>query len=101
MATIALIGSDGSGKTTIIRKLQENFPMSMKCIYMGLNIESSNYSLPTSRLILKLKLRGIKKKAKQTDNTNLIIQISIIIPSLSYTTTQRINLIINLPTNSI
>ncbi len=35
---------------------------------MGLNLESSNYSLPTSRLILNLKLRSIRKKAADMEN---------------------------------
>ena len=72
MATIAIIGSDGSGKTTIIKKLQKNYPLPMKYIYMGLNLESSNYLLPSSRLILKQKLRSIKKKAVSTGNMDLL-----------------------------
>lgn len=70
MTTVALIGVDGAGKTTIANKLLETFPLPLKYIYMGLNIESSNYKLPTSHLILYLKLRAIKKKAKQTGNTD-------------------------------
>lgn len=62
MSTIALIGADGSGKTTIAKKILENPPVKMKYIYMGLNIESSNYALPTSRLIQYLKLHKYKKK---------------------------------------
>lgn len=61
--TVALIGADGSGKTTVAKKLVETFPAPMKYMYMGPNIESSNYRLPTSRLILALKLRTYKKKA--------------------------------------
>lgn len=70
MTTVALIGVDGAGKTTIANKLLEMFPLPVKYIYMGLNIESSNYKLPTSRLILYLKLRAIRKKAAQTGNTD-------------------------------
>ncbi len=70
MTTVALIGVDGAGKTTIANKLLETFPLPLKYIYMGLNIESSNYKLPTSRLILYLKLRAIKKKAAKTGNTD-------------------------------
>ncbi len=62
MKTIALIGADGSGKTTIAKKILENPPVKMKYIYMGLNIESSNYALPTSRLIHFLKVYRYKKK---------------------------------------
>jgi len=68
MATVAFIGSDGAGKTTVIRKIQNDFPVPVKYIYLGLNLESSNYSLPTSRLILNLKLRSIRKKAADMEN---------------------------------
>jgi len=62
MSTIALIGADGSGKTTVAKKILENPPVKMKYIYMGLNIESSNYALPTSRLMHYLKVYRYKKK---------------------------------------
>ena len=71
MTTVALIGVDGAGKTTIANKLLETtFPRPLKYVYMGLNIESSNYKLPTSRLILYMKLRAIKKKAAKIGNTD-------------------------------
>ena len=50
MSTIAVIGVDGAGKTTITRKLLDSFPVPMKYLYMGRSIESSNFALPTSRL---------------------------------------------------
>ena len=65
MTTIALIGADGAGKTTIAHKLEESFPLPAKYLYMGANIESSNFRLPTSRLILYLKFRSYKKTAKR------------------------------------
>ena len=68
MATIAFIGSDGSGKSTIIKKLQDDYPLLIKNIYMGLNLESSNYSLPSTRMILRFKLLVIRKKAAKTGN---------------------------------
>ena len=70
MATIAFIGSDGAGKTTIIRMIQNEFPDEAKYMYMGLNLESSNYSLPTSRLILRFKLRSLRKEAAENGNTD-------------------------------
>ena len=70
MTTVALIGVDGAGKTTLAQKLLKTFPLPVKYIYMGLNIESSNYALPISRLILYFKLRAIKKKADQIGNTD-------------------------------
>ncbi len=51
MISVALIGADGAGKTTIAERLQESFPKPLKYLYMGINIESSNTALPTSRLI--------------------------------------------------
>ena len=53
--TIALIGPDGAGKTTLAEKLQRNLPLSVRYVYMGESIESSNLALPTSRLIAFIK----------------------------------------------
>lgn len=71
MATVALIGADGSGKTTIANMLLKSPPVKMKYLYMGLNIESSNYALPTSRFVYKLKLLKYKKKNKDLKNIKL------------------------------
>ncbi len=69
MTAVALIGVDGAGKTTIAKKLLKSFPMPLKYIYMGTSILSSNFALPTSRLILYLKLRSYRKSAKQSDRS--------------------------------
>jgi len=53
--TIALIGPDGTGKYTISKKLQELLPLPMKSIYMGINQEAANLTLPTTRLWKKIK----------------------------------------------
>ncbi len=53
--TVAMIGGDGAGKSTVAQRLLESFPQPIKYLYMGINIESSNVALPTSRLIEKLK----------------------------------------------
>lgn len=55
MFTVALIGPDGAGKSTIGRKLQEVSPLPIKYVYMGVNLESSNLVLPTTRLLLEVK----------------------------------------------
>lgn len=47
--TVCLIGPDGVGKTTVTAKVKELLPMAVKYIYMGDNIESCNYILPTTR----------------------------------------------------
>jgi thymidylate kinase len=51
MFSVALIGPDGAGKTTIARMLQERSPLPLKYIYMGENIGASNFALPTSRVL--------------------------------------------------
>ena len=50
MFSVALIGPDGAGKSTISRALVESSPFLFKAIYMGDNIEACNFALPTSRL---------------------------------------------------
>jgi thymidylate kinase len=55
MISVALIGPDGAGKTTIAEMLEESFPLPVKVLYMGVNLESSNVTLPTSRLIRFIK----------------------------------------------
>jgi len=53
--TVALIGPDGAGKSTIGHSLEEVSPLPLKYVYMGVNLESSNLVLPTTRLLLELK----------------------------------------------
>lgn len=55
MQTIALMGADGAGKSTIIRRLTISLPMPVKQIYMGENFDSSNFVLPTTLLWHKIK----------------------------------------------
>jgi thymidylate kinase len=49
--TVALIGADGAGKTTIGRRLEQALPMRATYLYMGVNAEASNRMLPTTRLV--------------------------------------------------
>jgi len=70
MTTIALIGGDGSGKSTLADSLRHDLPMPVKYIYMGANLESSNYSLPWSKVALKLKLRRMARSAKEQGITD-------------------------------
>jgi thymidylate kinase len=65
MCTIALIGPDGAGKTTVARRLEQALPVPVKYIYMGVNSSASNHLLPTTRLA-----RWIKRKVRaQPDNS--------------------------------
>lgn len=49
MFTVALIGPDGIGKTTVAKLLETSFQLPVKYIYMGFSAEASNYMLPTTR----------------------------------------------------
>jgi thymidylate kinase len=49
--TVALIGPDGAGKTTVARAIQDEFQGSVKYLYMGVNPEASNRRLPTTKLV--------------------------------------------------
>lgn len=70
MTTIAIIGADGAGKTTIARMIQRANREAVEYVYLGANIESGNYRLPTSRLILFLKLRAFERKARREGITD-------------------------------
>jgi thymidylate kinase len=53
--TVALVGPDGAGKSSITRRVAELLPVPSRTIYMGVNLESSTLVLPTTRLILRAK----------------------------------------------
>jgi thymidylate kinase len=55
--TVALIGPDGAGKTTIARRLPGRLTRPCSYIYMGVAVESSSHLLPTTRVIEALKER--------------------------------------------
>lgn len=57
MFTVAIIGPDGAGKSTVIEGLRHTFPYPMRHIYMGVNPDSLTHMLPTTRLINYLKRR--------------------------------------------
>lgn len=57
MPSIALIGPDGAGKTTLTRMLERSGLAPYKYLYMGIDIPASNVALPTSRLIERLRSR--------------------------------------------
>lgn len=55
MFTVALIGADGAGKTTVARHLEAEQELPLRYLYMGVSKSSSNRMLPTTRLFWTLK----------------------------------------------
>lgn len=55
MTTVALIGPDGAGKTTVARRLPERLPVPVRYLYMGVSTDSSNVMLPTTRVARRIK----------------------------------------------
>lgn len=66
MFTVALIGVDGAGKSTVAEKLETSFSLPVKLIYMGLNTQSSNLALPTSRIVYRFKVKKYKREAQSS-----------------------------------
>lgn len=57
MMTVALIGPDGAGKTTIANRLPAALPFELVRIYMGDNPEALTHSLPTTQLLNRIRRR--------------------------------------------
>jgi thymidylate kinase len=55
--TIALLGPDGSGKTTVAKRLIEELGPEARYLYMSVNPASGNHLLPTTRLAWVLRGR--------------------------------------------
>ena len=55
--TVALVGLDGAGKTSVAARLAKLLDRPTAYVYMGVNAESSNRLLPTTRLIEAIKRR--------------------------------------------
>ena len=55
MTTVALIGADGAGKTTVARRLPDLLPVPVRYLYMGVSTDSSNVMLPTTRVTRRIK----------------------------------------------
>lgn len=55
--SVALLGGDGAGKTTVGRRLTAELAARMTYIYMGINPSSSSHQLPTTRLVNRIRGR--------------------------------------------
>ena len=53
--TVALVGCDGAGKTTVAKRLEHQLGRPVRYLYMGVSADSSNRSLPTTRLAHRIK----------------------------------------------
>lgn len=66
--TVALVGADGAGKSTLSSMLQAPgaLPRPVKTIYMGVNLEASSLMLPTTRALLSVKrARGADRRGPE------------------------------------
>ncbi len=57
MVSVAIIGADGAGKSTMAARLVSEHPGRFRYLYMGMNPASSNRALPTSRMVHAAKTR--------------------------------------------
>jgi thymidylate kinase len=55
MVTVAIIGADGAGKTSVARALERSDELAIKYLYMGINSAASNHMLPTTRMLLAIR----------------------------------------------
>jgi len=53
--SVALIGPDGAGKSSIAREVARRLGAPARYLYMGVNLEETNLMLPTTRLALAIK----------------------------------------------
>jgi thymidylate kinase len=63
--SVALIGVDGAGKSTVAKEVVRRLPMDAEYLYMGVNLEASPVMLPTTRLALAIK----RRRGGRTDMT--------------------------------
>jgi thymidylate kinase len=71
MASVALIGPDGAGKTTLTRMLEASGLRPFRYIYMGVDIPGSNIALPTARVAQRLKARFAARRGEATAPANI------------------------------
>lgn len=55
MLTVAIVGADGAGKTTVGRALPDALGRPARYVYLGANPASATHALPTTRLVHRLR----------------------------------------------
>ena len=55
--SVALIGIDGAGKSTVARAVVDRLPFAAAYLYMGVNLDASPVMLPTMRVVVSVKRR--------------------------------------------
>ncbi len=63
--SVALIGIDGAGKSTVARAVVDRLPFPAAYLYMGVNLDASTVMLPTTRAVMTLK----RRRGRQPDMT--------------------------------
>lgn len=66
--SIALLGGDGSGKTTVANRVVELSIHPARYIYLGSGFSGQNVALPTTRLLAALKSRAYRKKVAASED---------------------------------
>jgi thymidylate kinase len=61
--TVAILGPDGAGKTTLAYNLKATIPRPVKTLYMGGNAYASNHLLPTTRALGAIRRAVYAKRA--------------------------------------
>ena len=65
--SVALIGCDGAGKTTVGHALGHATGLPVRYLYMGVSAESSNRQLPSTRIAHAIKRRGATRRRAPTE----------------------------------
>jgi thymidylate kinase len=64
--TVALVGPDGAGKTTVARRMGRELSHPVRYLYMGVSAESARQMLPTTRLVRAIRRRRGRPAARTT-----------------------------------
>ena len=70
MTSVAIVGGDGSGKTTLARKFMQTSKFPVKYLYMGLSTLKSEPAFPTTLLIRYMKTRSYRSTENASTDDN-------------------------------